>query len=149
MPQLRGLDGGIPPTIVFGQRVVQALHHPFDSRCMRVHAALLPLVALQSKDLISYSLKIRKLFASRSLFQMIWPFALGSSDSFFKKSPRLTTATQFARVYTPHIWGSEQAAFAGRSNNAIRGNRDSSPTSRRRVLGSQSGSSRCQRHRPA
>src|SRR5208282_318629 len=67
MPQLRGLDGGIPPTIVFGQRVVQALHHPFDSRCIGVHAALLPLVALQSKDLISYSLKIRKLFSSRSL----------------------------------------------------------------------------------
>src|SRR5208282_31569 len=66
MPQLRGLDGGIPPTIVFGQRVVQALHHPFDSRCMRVHAKHLPLVALQSKDLISYSLKIRKLFSSRS-----------------------------------------------------------------------------------
>src|SRR5208282_4450900 len=66
MPQLRGLDGGIPPTIVFDQRVVQALHHPFDSRCIGVHAALLPLVALQSKDLISYSLKIRKLFSSRS-----------------------------------------------------------------------------------
>src|SRR5208282_741395 len=66
MPQLRGLDGGIPPTIVFGQRVVQALHHPFDSRCIGVHDALIPLVALQSKDLISYSLKIRKLFSSRS-----------------------------------------------------------------------------------
>src|SRR5208282_4529842 len=66
MPQLRGLDGGIPPTIVFGQRVVQALHHPFDSRCIGVHAALLFVVALQSKDLISYSLKIRKLFSSRS-----------------------------------------------------------------------------------
>src|SRR5271157_29992 len=61
MTQLCGLDGGIPSTIVLGQRVVQALHHPFDSRCVGVHVTLL-LVALRSKDLIPYFKKIGKLF---------------------------------------------------------------------------------------
>src|SRR5208282_950328 len=57
MTQLCGLDGGIPSTIVLGQRVVQALHHPFDSRCIGVHITLL-LIALRSKDLIPYFRKI-------------------------------------------------------------------------------------------
>src|SRR5262249_49719950 len=65
MTKLCGLDGGIPPTIVLSQRVVQSLHHPFDSRRVGVHAALVH-AALRPKDLISYSLKIGKLFASRS-----------------------------------------------------------------------------------
>src|SRR5208337_3382057 len=81
-----------PRRIVLGQRVVQALHHPFDSRCIGVHAALLPLVALQSKDLISYSLKIRKLFASRSLSKInrTTPRACSSGSSSSPPSDDLT-----------------------------------------------------------
>ncbi len=41
MTQFRGLDGGIPPTIVFGQRVIEALHHPFDSGCIGIHGPFL------------------------------------------------------------------------------------------------------------
>ncbi len=34
-----------------------------------------------------------------------WPFGFGSSNSFYKKAPRLTTTTQFAHVllYSTHL----------------------------------------------
>jgi hypothetical protein len=53
MTQFRGLNGGIPSTIVFGQRVREALHHPFDSGCLGVHVArLLGSASIQGLDII-------------------------------------------------------------------------------------------------
>ena len=46
----------------FSQRVEQPLHHPFDSRCIGVHAALLGF-ALQAAGLIPYSTQNRELIS--------------------------------------------------------------------------------------
>jgi hypothetical protein len=65
--QLRRLDGRIPSTIFFTQRVEQPLHHPLDFRSVDVHAALLD-AALRATRLISDLRQAGKLFPARSLF---------------------------------------------------------------------------------
>jgi hypothetical protein len=65
MPQLAGLDGCITTTIVLCQGMKESLHHPFDFRCIGIHAALLR--APWREGLVSYFRETGKLIPARSL----------------------------------------------------------------------------------
>jgi hypothetical protein len=59
MPQLRGLDGRIPPSIGFFQRGREPLHHPFDFYRIDAQGAL-ENPAVRIEDLISYAKQHRE-----------------------------------------------------------------------------------------